>query len=84
MNFLNLIKHSISIIAVFKSSVIIRSIAFYAIYLILISNNISIITCIPLAIIVIFGVFVVKISQRENLTELKNSLSNVEDIISIK
>ena len=84
MNFLNLIKHSISIIAVFKSSVIIRSIAFYAIYLILISNNISIITCIPLAIIVIFGVFVVKISQRENLIELKNSLSNVEDIISIK
>ena len=84
MNFLNLIKHSISIIAVFKSSVIIRSIAFYAIYLILISKNINIITCIPLAIIVIFGVFVVKISQRENLIELKNSLSNVEDIISIK
>ena len=41
MNFYSLIKHSLSIIAVFKASVIIRSIAFYAIYLILISNNLS-------------------------------------------
>ena len=67
MNFISLIKHSLSIIAVFKASVIIRSIAFYAIYLILISNNLSFITCIPLALIVIFGILIVKISGRENI-----------------
>ena len=80
MNFLNLVKHSLSIIAVFKTSVIIRSIAFYAIYLILISNNISFITCIPLALIIIFGISIVKISSRENLDDFKNSLSNIKSI----
>ena len=36
MSFINLIKHSLAIIAVFKTGVIFRSIAFYAIYLIII------------------------------------------------
>ena len=80
MNFLNLVKHSLSIIAVFKTSVIIRSIAFYAIYLILISNNISFVTCIPLVLIIIFGISIVKISNRENLDDFKNSLSNIKSI----
>ena len=84
MNFYSLIKHSLSIIAVFKASVIIRSIAFYAIYLILISNNLSIITCIPLALIVIFGIFVVRISGRESIEDLNNSLNNISNIDIIK
>ena len=84
MNFYSLIKHSLSIIAVFKASVIIRSIAFYAIYLILISNNLSIITCIPLALIVIFGIFVVRVSGRESIVDLNNSLNNISNIDIIK
>ena len=84
MNFYSLIKHSLSIIAVLKASVIIRSIAFYAIYLILISNNLSIITCIPLALIVIFGIFVVRVSGRESIEDLNNSLNNISNIDIIK
>ena len=84
MNFLSLVKHSLSIIAVFKASVILRSIAFYAIYLILISNNLSVITCIPLALIVIFGILIVKISGRENIEEFNSCLSNIDNIDSVK
>ena len=84
MNFLSLVKHSLSIIAVFKASVIIRSIAFYAIYLILISDNLSVITCIPLALIVIFGILIVKISGRENLEEFNSCLTNISSLDKIK
>ena len=84
MNFISLIKHSLSIIAVFKASVIIRSIAFYAIYLILISNNLSFITCLPLALIVIFGILIVKISGRENIEEFNSCLNNIDNIDTIK
>ena len=56
MSFLNLVKHSLAIIAVFKSAVIFRSIAFYALYLIIIADYINIITAIPLALIIIFGI----------------------------
>ena len=84
MNFLSLIKHSLSIIAVFKTSAILRSIAFYAIYLILISNNLSVITCIPLALIVIFGILIVKISGRENIEEFNSCLNNINNIDIVK
>ena len=84
MNFLSLVKHSLSIMAVFKASVIIRSIAFYAVYLILISNNLSIITCIPLALIVIFGILIVKISGRESMHEFNSCLNNIENIDTVK
>ncbi len=84
MSFLNLIKHSLSIIAVFKTGVIFRSIAFYAIYLIIIAEYISVITAIPLAIIIFFGLVILKISGRENMTEFNNSLNNIEDIENLK
>ncbi len=84
MSYLNLIKHSLAIIAVFKSSVIFRSIAFYAIYLIIIAEHISVITAIPLALIIIFGLVILKISGRENLTEFNNSLTNISDIDILK
>ena len=84
MSFINLIKHSFAIIAVFKSAVIFRSIAFYAIYLIIIAEYISVITAIPLALIIIFGLVILKISGRENMTEFNNSLTNVEDIQNLK
>ena len=84
MSFLNLIKHSLAIIAVFKSAVIFRSIAFYALYLIIIAEYISVITAIPLALIIIFGLVVLKISGRENMTEFNNSLTNISDIDTLK
>ena len=84
MSFINLIKHSFAIIAVFKSAVIFRSIAFYAIYLIIIAEYISVITAIPLALIIIFGLVILKISGRENMTEFNNSSTNIEDIQNLK
>ena len=84
MSFFNLINHSLAIIAVFKTGVIFRSIAFYAIYLIIIAEYISIITAIPLALIIIFGLVILKISGRENMTEFNNSLTNISDIDILK
>ena len=84
MSFLNLVKHSLAIIAVFKTGVIFRSIAFYAIYLIIIAEYISVITAIPLALIIIFGLVILKISGRENMTEFNNSVNNIEDIENLK
>ena len=84
MSFFNLIMHSLAIIAVFKTGVIFRSIAFYAIYLIIIAEYISVITAIPLALIIIFGLVILKISGRENITEFNNSLTNISDIDTLK
>ena len=84
MSFLNLINHSLAIIAVFKTGVIFRSIAFYAIYLIIIAEYISVITAIPLALIIIFGLVILKISGRENMNEFNNSLTNISDIDTLK
>ena len=84
MSFINLINHSLAIIAVFKTGVIFRSIAFYAIYLIIIAEYISIITAIPLALIIIFGLIILKISGRENMNEFNNSLTNISDIDTLK
>tara|TARA_Y100001970_G_scaffold9666_1_gene11364 strand:+ start:4023 stop:4892 length:870 start_codon:yes stop_codon:yes gene_type:complete len=84
MSFINLINHSLSIIAVFKFAVIIRSIAFYVIYLIIVAEKLTLITSIPLALIIIFGLTILKISGKENISEYNNSLTNVEDIKILK
>ena len=84
MSFYNLIKHSLSIIAVFKTNVIIRSILFYLIYLFLISENITYITSIPLILVIILAISVLAISKRENLEELQNSLDNISEISNLK
>ncbi len=84
MSFLNLVKHSLAIIAVFKTGVIFRAIAFYAIYLIIMAEYISVITAIPLAMIIVFGLVILKISGRENLNEFNNSLTNISDIDILK
>ena len=81
MSFINLIKHSLSIIAVFKINVIVRSILFLLVYLLLMSENISIITLIPILLVIIIIVLVFLISDRENITEFNDSLKN---IITIK
>ena len=84
MSFMNLIKHSLSIIAVFKINVVVRSILFLLVYLFLMSENISIITLIPVPLIIILIVLVFSISTRENITEFKNSLTNISTIESLK
>ena len=80
MSLLNLLAHSFSIIAVFKKTVIVRSILFSIIYLFLVSNNISIITLFPILLILIFTLIIFKISYRENIEELNNSLENINTI----
>ena len=84
MNFINLIKHSLSIIAVFKITFLIRSFIFLFVYLFLISQHVSIITLIPIILIIIMVFSVFTLSRRENITEFSHSLENINDIIYIK
>ena len=84
MSFYNLIKHSLSIIAVFKTNVVIRSILFFLIYILLISENITYITSIPLIAIIAFVIAVLRVSKRENFEEYKNSLNNIKNIENLK
>jgi len=84
MSFFNLIKHSLSIIAVFKTNVIIRSILFFLIYIFLISENLSYVTSIPLIGVLALAISVLTISKRENISELNDSLSNINNIDEIK
>ena len=80
MNLFKLLIHSFSIIAVFKKFVIIRSVLFLFFYLFLILGNFSIITLFPVLIILIFLFFILKVSSRENIKELNDSLNNIDNI----
>ena len=84
MSFFHLIKHSLSIIAVFKVNVIIRSILFFLIYIFLISENLNYVTSIPLIAVLTLVISVLAISKRENIGELNDSSSNIENIEEIK
>ena len=80
MNLFNLLIHSFSIMAVFKGTVIFRSVLFLILYLFFISSNFSIITLFPSFAILIFLFLILKISTRENIKELNNSLENIVGI----
>ena len=80
MNFFKLLLHSFSIIAVFKGSAIVRSILFLIFYLFFIYGNFSIITLFPVLAVLIFLFLIFKISFRENIGELNNSLKNIISI----
>ena len=84
MSFPNLIKHSLSIISVFKFTWFFRSLIFLLVYCYLISGFITIITLIPVVVIIILNGMIFTISARENLEEYKNSLSNMVNIDTIK
>jgi len=84
MSFVNLLKHSLSIIAVFKKMLLIRSILFLIAYLFLISGNISIVTLIPVVGIIIMMVSVIILSKRENMLEFNSSLDNIDSLEKIK
>ena len=84
MSFKNLLIHSLSIISVFKISVLIRSILFLLVYMFLIHQNISTIMLIPIPLIVLLIIFVFYISKRESLEDFNNSLENINNIDNIK
>ena len=84
MSFKNLIIHSLSIISVFKFNVLIRSISFLLVYIFLIYERISIIMLIPVILTLVLMILVFIVSQRENLIELNNALSNISKVDIIK
>ena len=84
MSFINLLKHSLSIITVFKAIVLIRSVLFLIAYLFLVLGKISIITLIPVTGIVIMMLLVITLSKRENISEFNNSLENIKNIEQLK
>jgi len=84
MSFINLLKHSLSIIAVFKTALLIRSILFLIAYLFLVIGKISIITLVPVIGVIIMMFSVITLSKRENMTQFNNSLENIENIDKIK
>ena len=84
MSFFNLIKHSLSIISVFRKTVLIRSALFIIFYILLIKSNASIITSLPLVLLMIMIYSISSLSLRENIDELNSSLTNINDIEKIK
>ena len=80
MNFTALVFHSLAIISVFRNAVIIRSIAFFLVYLFLIFNNISILALVPILFLLVFVCTISKISKRANMEGLNKSLDNIGSI----
>tara|TARA_Y100000768_G_scaffold347659_1_gene296065 strand:+ start:23 stop:892 length:870 start_codon:yes stop_codon:yes gene_type:complete len=84
MSFFNLLKHSLSIISVFRKTVLIRSALFIIFYILLIKSYASIITSIPLVLLLIMIYSISSLALRENIEEFNNSLTNINDIDNIK
>ena len=84
MSFINLLKHSLSIIAVFKTTLLIRSILFLITYLFLVKGNISAITLIPVIGVIIMMLSAIILSKREDMLEYSKSLENIKSIDKIK
>ena len=80
MNFTALIFHSLAIISVFRNWVIIRSVILFLLYSLLIYNNISIITMLPVFCLLVFVFIILKISMRANIEEFNQSLENIGSI----
>ena len=84
MSFYNLIKHSLSIISVFRKTFLIRSAIFIIFYILLIKSNASIITSIPLVFLLIAVYSISNLALRENMDEFDKSLENISSIDTIK
>ena len=84
MSFLNLLKHSLSIISVFRKTVLIRSALFIIFYILLIKSYASVITSIPLVLLLIMIYSISTLALRENLDEFDKSLENINSIDKIK
>ncbi len=84
MSFINLVKHSLAIISVFRKTFLIRSALFIVIYIWIIKSNASIITSLPLVLLLIAVYLVSNLALRENMNEFKNCLSQIKNIDQIK
>ena len=84
MSFFNLLKHSLSIISVFKKTVLIRSALFIIVYIFMIKSNASIVTAIPLLLLLIMIYSISTLALRENMEEYDKALSNINNIDQIK
>ena len=84
MSFFNLLKHSLSIISVFRKTVLIRSALFIIFYILLIKSYASVITSLPLVFLLIMIYSISSLALRENIEEFNNSLTNIHDIDKIK
>ena len=84
MSFFNLLKHSLSIISVFRKTVLIRSALFIVFYILIIKSYASIITSLPLVFLLIMIYSISSLALRENIDEFNNSLTNIHDIDKIK
>tara|TARA_B100000676_G_C17923351_1_gene756759 strand:+ start:58 stop:927 length:870 start_codon:yes stop_codon:yes gene_type:complete len=84
MSFFKLLKHSLSIISVFRKTVLIRSALFIIFYILLIKSNASLITSLPLVFLLIMIYSISSLTLRENIEEFNNSLTNIHDIDKVK
>ena len=84
MSFFNLLKHSLSIISVFRKTVLIRSALFIIFYILIIKSYASVITSLPLVLLLIMIYSISSLALRENIDEFNNSLTNIHDIDKIK
>ncbi|MBD1133055.1 glycosyltransferase [Pelagibacterales bacterium SAG-MED44] len=84
MSFFNLLKHSLSIISVYRKTVLIRSALFIVFYILLIKSNASVITSLPLVLLLIMIYSISSLALRENIDEFNNCLTNIHDIDKIK
>ena len=84
MSFYNLIKHSLSIISVFRKTFLVRSALFIILYILLIKSNASVVTAIPLVFLLIAVYSVSNLALRENMDEFDKALSSINDVESIK
>ncbi len=84
MSFFNLLKHSLSIISVYRRTVLIRSALFIVFYILLIKSNASVITSLPLVLLLLMIYSISSLALRENIDEFNNCLTNINDIEKIK
>ena len=84
MSFSNLLKHSLSIISVFRKTVLFRSALFIVIYILLIKSNASIITLIPFFLLLIMIYSISSLALRENIDEYNKSLTSINNIDKLK
>ena len=84
MSFYNLIKHSLSIISVFRKTFLVRSALFIILYILLIKSNASVVTLIPLVFLLIAVYSVSNLALRENMDEFDKALSSINDVENIK
>ena len=84
MSFFNLLKHSLSIISVFRRTVLIRSALFIILYILLIKSYASVVTAIPLVLLMVMIYSISNLALRENMEEFKNCLKNILDITKVK